>query len=330
MTWRTESKLNWEDIIKSIQDDDLTTFKTFHLPPANINLPVSHSQKLVPKHGGDILPYYCPDTVLVLSFIILCKAKTIFEHINKNSYPKYDNLYNGQAPIHFLAMVSDRDMIQSAMTTESCQRSLQLDSELKFAGITHKSSVLHIAVTHRNIHMIYAMLTFPFPKIERTVPRPDPNAAPPKQVEIRVVSSNQTTPLDIAVHEQDISTTLLLLGFLSDSNPLSSEERAKLMKKCSVVNDLDAVTRAKMSAVSKILQDDQVPTPSDFYKSYNQDNDYWENAYSQTQVSVQPYDQSIAEVTCHNCPESTDLKVCNQCHFRFCNKCFTKTTHPCV
>lgn len=231
-TWTNQSKLNWPEIIESIQNDDLEKFKSFHLPTANINLPLTHDKKLTPKHENKILPYYCPDEISVLSYIILCEAKNILIHINQNLYPKYGNIYNGHAPIHFLAMVPNKDMINSAMTTESCQRALTVESEVKFGQNTYRSSVLHIATTHRNIFFVYAILS-PFPKILKSNPPSMKDDSEILPIKIHHLSSNQTYPIDIAVHEQDITMTLLLLSFYENSGEhLGHDKLDDLLNKC--------------------------------------------------------------------------------------------------
>lgn len=336
MTWKPESRLNWDEIIETIQLDDLEKFKNYHLPTANINLPLTHSKKLIPKHGDQNLPYYCPDEVAVLSFIILCEAKNILIHINKNLYPDYGNLYDGHAPIHFLAMVSNKEIIESCMSVESCQRALTVESELKFASTTIRSSVLHIAVTHRNVHFVYAILS-DFPEITRGNPPSKKTEDPIKPVDISHPSTNQTLPIDIAVHEQDITMTLLLLSFHDKLNSLPGQEKKEdLLAKTTPKPESDAITKSKMAAIQKVLQESSIPSPEEIYLNYQTDESYYKLKYNPPPT---PLDKDSASAliqvpplsfhaTCWNC-SNTDVKACKQCHHPYCPTCRQKPSHTC-
>lgn len=236
----------------------------------------------------------------------------------------------------FWQWFSNKEMIESAMTTESCQQSLTKEAEIKFGSTTHRSSVLHIAVTHRNVHLVYAMLS-PWPKILRPNPRSNSDGSDIPRVDINHKSSNQTVPLDIAVHEQDITLTLLLLSFYDKMGQLPGhEKKSELLQKCTPKQDSDAVTKSKMAAITKVLTDVSIPTPEEIYSNYQIDKKYYDNEFNPSSKSLQSTNSvqtiaapDVANLTCWKCSVTQNLKACSQCKRTYCQLCFPKQSHLC-
>lgn len=330
-------KLDYDKIIQIIQADSIEEFKALNLPSSNINLPLFHQVPLVAKHNDTFLKRYCPDNISILSYSILCEAVEIMKYINENFYPLYDKLFQGQAPIHFLAMVNNREIIESAFSTESCQRSLNVQCDVKLYDKTLQSFPIQIAISHHNVTMVYFMLS-PYFEIKRLVPQSNNNpTGEPEKVDIFQRSFSQHSPLMIAVLSHNITMALLLISFLNIIlSRVGSDDQAIVEEFCLKSDLSDQITSRRKAALKEIINSRSFIDPSEIFTNYLKDPSYYEIRYNVFPMSGSSTQKSLIGIAtgiayaCEN-PKcsSTTLEKCHQCQKFYCSTCMVKGFHLC-
>jgi hypothetical protein len=101
MKLKSGNEFNWDEIISSVR---VMAWRTLNYFMFLLQISIFHwftRIKIISKHGDTDLPYYCPNEIAFISFIILYEPQIILININQTLYPRHSKLECWYASIHF-------------------------------------------------------------------------------------------------------------------------------------------------------------------------------------------------------------------------------------